>query len=183
MKKLLLIACLCLPIIASAQKLNKPKVDPITGDTSLTTTKEKLYLQGNYLTGKAEAVEFWLSKLSKYKSTALFLYPQTLNMDRTIMITKDQKVFLKLSDNSTITVTSMTNDIGDFKAFYAGDYLITKGAAIAAYLISDADLEKLKTTPLTFLRIETSSGNFDCEIKPKQAETLKKAVNLFTASK
>ena len=42
---------------------------------------------------------------------------------------------------------------------------------------------KLKTFELTFLRIETSTGNFDCDIKPKNAEVLRKQIELIADAK
>ncbi|TWR26412.1 hypothetical protein FPZ43_14705 [Mucilaginibacter pallidiroseus] len=181
MKKFLLILITVLPTTLFAQKLLKPAVDKITGDTTWNTSKEKLYIHGNYLTGQAEGVITWVkvNKLGK----ALILNPQTTNQRSVFMLTKDDKAYLKLSDNTTITLVCATNDIGRSGAFLAGDNVITNGSAFGIYDLTPEDIEKLSTTALTFLRIESSSGNFDCEIKSKNAEMFKKQFALVAKLK
>jgi hypothetical protein len=183
MKKILVIATLCLPFTVSAQKLLKPNVDKISGDTTWSTSKEKLYFHANYLTSQGEAVECWVEQIGKLKAKALVLNPQTTNLSKAFSILKDQKAYLKLSDNTTITLVSATYDYGTVNAGYAGDHLLTKGAAIAFYTLSDSDIEKIKSSPLTFLRIQTTNGDFDCDIKPKFSEVIKKEIELFENKK
>ena len=178
MKKFLFIIIGLIPFVASAQKLQKPAVDRITGDTTWSTSKEKLYLHGNYLTGQGEGVLCWIKVNKDYK--ALVLNPQTMNQRTIYMITKGTKAYLKLSDNSTVTLTCATNDAGQADVGVAGNAVITNGSAVGFYDISAEDIQKLSTTTLTFLRIETSSGNFDCEIKPKNAEMFKKQFALIS---
>ena len=185
MKKILLVAALFFPLITSAQKLLKPKVDKISGDTTWATSKEKLFMHGNYLTGQGEAVLSVVEKIKAGKEEAivLILNVQTVNQRTVYSISKGQKAYLKLSDNSTVTIKSATYDIGNPQAGIAGDFVITSGSTVGVYDLLKEDIEKIKANDITFLRVETSSGNFDCDLKPKNSEMLKKQIDLIYNTK
>jgi hypothetical protein len=183
MKINLLITIFFLPIIVSAQKLLKPGVDKISGDTSWSTSVEKLYFHGNFLTAQGDAVTFQLIKFSNTNSEVFVLSPQSLNMGEELSIVKNQKAYLKFSDNTIIILTSSTNDDGNSKYSIIAHNAVQRSSASGYYNLSNSDIAKLKTTSLVFLRIETSEGNFDCDIKPKNAGILKKAIVLINGIK
>ncbi|MES2269100.1 MAG: hypothetical protein V4520_20215 [Bacteroidota bacterium] len=167
MKNSLLILILLLPFVVSAQKLTKPAVDKLTGDTTWSTSKEKLYLHGNYLTGQAEAVVCWVRSLKGVKSLVLNL--QTTNQKNFPSMDNGRKAYFKFADNSTVTLTCSANDYS-----VSGSAVAISGSTYGVYDVSPEDLAKLSAGTLTFLRVETTAGNFDCDIKPKNAEMFKK---------
>jgi len=179
MKRVFFIAVFLLPLAVSAQKLLNPSIDQITNKTTWSTSVEKLYLRGNYLTAQGEAVTFQLKKFSDTNAEVLVLSPQNLNLGVEISIARDQKAFLKFSDNSIITLTCATDDPGNSQYSKIDHNAIQTSSASGYYYLSASDIEKLKTASLVFLRIEDSAGNFDCDIKPKNATTLKKAMVLI----
>ena len=181
MKRSILILTFLFPFIVSAQKLLKPNIDKISGDTTWLTSKEKLYLHGNYLTGQGEGVLCWVEKSKGIK--VLGLNPQTVNQRDVFSIPKGQKAYLKLGDNTTITLNSLTSDIGNSHVGIAGDYVISGGSAIGFYVLTDEAVQKIKANPVVFVRIETSTGNFDCDIKSKNAELIKKQLELIENAK
>ena len=181
MKKILLIAIASLPYLVSAQKLLKPVVDQITGETTWSTTKEKLYLDGNFLTQQGEAVECMVTKTGK--QVALILIPQTLNEQSAFTISQGEKAYLKLKDNSIITLTSQNYLTSDTSSGVAGSTTYSNGILRIPYIITDADIRKIESSELVFLRIETSIGNFDCYIKPKFAHVISKQVELIASIK
>ncbi|MDR3695146.1 hypothetical protein [Mucilaginibacter sp.] len=183
MKTNLLIAIFLLPLIVSAQKLLKPDVDKISGDTTWSTSVEKLYFNGNYLTAQGEAVTFQVVKFSNANGLVLILNPQSLNMGEDLSIAKNHQAFLKLSDNSIITLISGANDYGNAVYTSIAHTPVQSSSTTAFYELPDAAIEKLKTLSLVFLRIETSEGNFDCDIKPKNAAKLVKAIELIQKAK
>ncbi|HAL82042.1 MAG TPA: hypothetical protein DCO83_07250 [Mucilaginibacter sp.] len=183
MKINLLIAIFLLPFIVSAQKLLKPDVDKISGDTTWSTSEEKLYFHGNFLTAQGEDVTFQVVKFSNAKGLVLVLTPQSLNMGEDLSIVKNQKAYLKLSDKTVITLASGTDDGGNSKYTFIEHTPAQSSHATAYYDLPDAAIEKLKTLTLVFLRIETNEGNFDCDIKPKNAAKLVKAIALIEKAK
>jgi hypothetical protein len=172
MRKLLLIAIVLFPFVSSAQKLLKPVVDKLTGDTTWSTSKEKLYLHGNYLTGQGEAVVCWIWSYKGSKSLVLNL--QTTNKENFPTMTAGGKAYFKLADNSTVTLTCSANDYR-----ISGSNVAVAGSAFGMYDITPEDIAKLSTGTLTFLRVETTAGNFDCDIKSKNAEMFKKQFPLI----
>jgi len=179
MKKVFFITVFLLPLAVSAQKLLKPNVDQITNATTWSTSVEKLYLRGNYLTAQGESVTFQLKKFSDTNAEVLVLSPQNLNLGVEISIARDQKAYLKFSDNSIITLTCATDDPGNSQYSKIDHNAIQTSSASGYYYLSASDIEKLKTVSLVFLRIEDSAGNFDCNVKSKNAMTLKKAMVLI----
>lgn len=172
--KLLLVALF--PLTAFGQKLQKPIIDKLTGDTTWSTSKEKLYLHGNYLTGQGEGVVCFLRSVKGAKG--LILNIQTTNQkDYPTMIT-GRKAHLKLADGSIVVLICAANNFN-----MSGSELAVAGSSFGWFDLTPADIEKLSTQNLTFLRIETSSGDFDCEIKPKNAEMFKKQFPLISSLK
>jgi hypothetical protein len=179
MKLNLLIIIFLLPLIVSAQKLIKPDVDKISGDTTWSTSEEKLYFHGNFLTAQGEAVTFQIVKFSNTRGKVLVLTPQSLNMGEELSIAKNQKAYLKLSDSTIITLISGTDDNENSKFTFIAHNPAQSSHATAYYDLPDEAIEKLKSYTLVFLRIETNEGNFDCDIKPKNAAKLLKAIALI----
>ena len=181
MKKILLTATILLPFMAYSQKLQKPVVDKISGETTLSTSKDKLYVHGNVLTQQGEAVECLVEK--KGQVVTLILIPQTLNEKVVFTVAKGQKAYLKSTNGSMVTLASDSYLISDSKVDQAGGVVYSNGLLRVPYVLSAEDIEKLKTLELSFLRIETSTGNFDCDIKPKYADVIKKQLTLITDAK
>jgi hypothetical protein len=172
MRKLLLIVIVILPFVSSAQKLTKPAIDKLTGDTTWSTSKEKLYLHGNYLTGQGEGVVCWLRSYKGAKS--LILNIQTINQKNFPSMINGSKAYFKLADNSTVTLTCSANDYS-----ISGSNVAVAGTAFGLYDLSKEEIIKLLSADITFLRVETSTGNFDCDIKAKNAEMFKKQFPLL----
>lgn len=173
MKKLLLTIIVLMPLALFAQKLTKPVVDKLTGDTTWSTSKEKLYLHGNYLTGQAEGIVCWVSSFKRSKSLILNL--QTTNQRNYPTMNSGSKAYFKMADNSTVTLTCSANDYG-----ISGSNVVVSGSAFGLYDISAEDIAKLSAGKLTFIRVETTAGSFDCDIKPKNAEMFKNQFALIT---
>ncbi|QXV66889.1 hypothetical protein INP83_07350 [Mucilaginibacter sp. 21P] len=167
MKKLLLILILFIPFTVSAQKLLKPTVDKLTGDTIWSTSKEKLYMHGNYLTGQGEAVVCFLKSTKGAKGLVLNI--QSTNQAKFPVFVKEGKANFKLADGSIVTLTCVSDDYS-----ISGSTVAIAGSSFGLFGLSPADIEKLSTQNITFIRLETTAGNFDCDIKTKNAEMFKK---------
>jgi hypothetical protein len=181
MKKILLILFVFAPFLVSAQKLKKPIVDKITGDTIWTTSLDKLYLHGNYLTGQGEAIQCEVDRIGK--NFVLVLIPQTLNERSVFAVGEDQKTYLKFSDNSILTLSDGAFKISDAQVSEAGGFINDKGALTLTFALKPDEIAKILSSSLTFVRFETTDGNFDCDIKPKFSDLIKKQLQLVSNAK
>jgi hypothetical protein len=181
MKKLLLLAFLFFPFIVSAQKLKKPIIDKISGDTIWTTSLDKLYLHGNYLTAQGEAIQCEIDRVGK--TYVLVLIPQTMNERSVFAVNEDQKTYLKFSDNSMLTFSNGAFKISDAQVSEAGGFINDKGSLTMTFALTPDDIAKILSSSLAFVRIETTEGNFDCDIKPKFADPIKKQLQLVMNAK
>ena len=140
MKKLLLITILYCPILASAQKLLKPDIDRVSGDTAWTTSKEKLYVHLNFLTQQGEGLECYVTK--KGKSIALILMPQTMNEQSVFTITDGQKAYLKFKDNSSVVLQADQFVMSDAKVGEALSTVYSNGIIKAPYTLTNDNIAK-----------------------------------------
>jgi hypothetical protein len=177
-KKIILIAISLMPCMVTAQKLLKPSIDKITDDTTWATSKEKIYAHLNYLTSQGNGIYCWVKKVSSIKEKILALNPQRVNEGVVFSIEQGQNAYLKLSDKSIITLTAIVGDTGATNVDVIAHTVIATGSAIGYYLLSDEDVEKIKSSPVTFIRVETSTGDFDGDVKPKNGNLIKKEIEL-----
>jgi hypothetical protein len=112
-------------------------------------------LHGNYLTGQAEGVICWVRSVKGTKD--LILNIQTTNQPKNPAMVTGGKAYFKLADNSTVVLNCAANDYN-----ISGSEVAIAGSSFGLFDLSAADIEKLSTINLTFLRVDTSAGNFDC---------------------
>ncbi len=125
----------------------------------------------------------WIQKSSKYRDLVLVLNVQTLNTRPVFSIAKNQKAYIALNDNSRITLNSAFDNLGDAEVNLIGDNVVTTGTAYGYYELTKADVEKLTSLSVTAVSIETTDGNFDYDIKPKNADLIKKELELISKAK
>jgi len=111
------------------------------------------------------------------------MIPQTINEQSVFTIDKGQKAYLKFSDKSLITLTNDEYKISDTDVSIAGNFVNDKGSIMVSYILTDDDIKIINNADLTSLRFETSNGNFDCEIKSKFAELIRKQIALVDKAK
>ena len=180
-KYLIAIAAFCLSLSASAQKLEKPKIDKITGDTSLMTSQETVYQKVNFLTGESITVKAFGYKDKLHCSIGFMIQKINGSHSSIFAIPNGAKAYFKLSDNTVLALNSEISQISEGKVGDTGTATYTKGVAVPIYTIPKEDIEQLVKAPITVIRIETSDGDIDLDVKPKNSEIIKKEVELITA--
>lgn len=161
-----------------AQKLLKPEVDKISGDTTWKTDEQALYAKFT-LVGANEIVSLQPQKAGKtYFAWLNVTQPKT---SAYYYILEGKKLFFKFTDKTVVTLTATKDNLEE----RVGSNTTTFGSVgeglktYTPFLLSKEDLAKFSSTPLEFVRIESSKGNLDYDVKPKLAEKVQKAFGLI----
>jgi hypothetical protein len=176
MKKAYLIAILFagLGLSAKAQKLEKPRIDKLSGDTTWKTSMEKLYQKSN-LMGQRQTAFVYAEKLKS--GYALFLSVGMLNGPNSSVfsVPAGAKAHFKLADNSIVVLSNVLSQVSKNSVDQTG----TEGYAVPCYPLSKSDIEKLSKSTITFVRVEASDLIFDYDIKEDKANLIAKTVSLI----
>lgn len=168
MKTLIAIGLImCSPLIYS-QKIIEDKIDDFTQKRIVKTDWEKIVATSSLY------LNIQLSKVNETKYMDLKFFTNKV----TSIDTKDDISFM-LENNEIVNLKSNSYKISGY-----GDGSIgLKGSAGLGLhiecLLSDADVEKFKGHLITKIRINTSTGYFQDEVKPKKSEVFKKTFELI----
>lgn len=172
MKKYLLISILALFTLAlQAQKIEKNEIDDFTGDKKIMTNWERLNM-GNGITGKNHLYFRLLSNDGDCRLDLKWVTADRLRVD------DDSKMLILQKDKSITEVRSL----GDARAEKGGGSINIQMTAIEGIwltYIGDFNFLSDDTNPVTKLRISTSEGYVDIELKDKNAKKLNKAYKLI----
>ncbi len=181
--KISLLNKVCLTIIltfgiclaANAQKLEKPKIDKIEGDTTWRTSDERIYTKLGWASGDV----LYAYALKIRKSYVLALRLESANGPGYFTIGKDNITNIKFTDNSILDLVPANEDDYARKQYFDTG---TKTTALVYYHLSGTAIEQLKTKLVAIIRISTSgAANLDFEIKTKNADIIKKEIVLITS--
>lgn len=162
-----------------AQKLLKPEIDKISGDTTWKTSSEALYAKVT-LVGANEVVGIHAEKLggTVYIAELAIMKPKS---SQQYTISQGSKFILKFTDKTLLTLEAAKDNLVE----KTGSNTTTFGSVAEGfithtiYALSKDALEKLSTGSIEFVRIESSAGNIDYDVKPKLAEKVQKAFQLI----
>jgi hypothetical protein len=171
MKKYLLIALMALTAFnARSQKLEKPVIDKITGDITLSAKEQVLAnpftLPGHYLAGNiARGTSYW----------AIYFHLKD-GMDIYYYVLKGDQAIIKFTDGKLLKISS---------AFDAQSSIIPYATppvaeSFLAFELTDDDITTLENGKISVIRISTSQGPFDYDIKNSKSEIIKKQLELLT---
>lgn len=170
MKKCILMAFMALAVCgAKAQKLQKLTRDKITGDITISAKEQVLSnpftLPGHYLAGNmVRGRNYW----------ALYFHLKD-GLDIYYYVRKGDNAIIKLTDGKLLEITS---------AFDSESALIPYATpavteSFLAFELTDDDVAALLSGKLSVIRINTSMGAFDYDIKDSKAQVLKKQLELM----
>ncbi|MDO3642566.1 hypothetical protein [Mucilaginibacter sp. L3T2-6] len=169
-KYILIIITTILSLSANAQKLEKPIIDKITGDTTF-STKTEVLANPFALIQHAITVSTIRTKnevlLSFHLKDALNIYYSVLKGDTTV---------IKFTDGRLLKITAA---LDSHSSFLSGGTLTYVGSDIY-YALSGQEMDILKNKKIAFIRIMTSKGAFDYDIKNGKSEIVKKQLELIT---
>jgi hypothetical protein len=171
MKKYILLTLMAITILnAKAQKLEKPKIDKITGAFTISAKEQVLAnpftLPGHYLAGQiVRGPNYW----------AIYFHLKD-GMDIYYSVLKGDKAIIKFTDGKLLEVSS---------AFDAQSSIIPYATppvaeSFLAFELTDEDVAALVNGKIAVIRINTSQGDFDYAIKDRRSEIIKKQLELIT---
>ena len=171
MRRLLFVLLVFFPILMCAQKIDKNEIDEFTGVKTIYTNWEK-FKTGNGLTGK-DNLMFRFTSLNGVET--FHLKWVTCEM---LSIREGAKLMFKMSDNSIITLTSISYAIAAKGDGVTG--LSMSGILGISCIYDGNDIEAFaKDSYLTKLRIYTTDGYVDIDIKEKDAQKINRAYKLM----
>ena len=176
MKKYILIALMAvLAFNANAQKLEKPMIDKLTGDTTWETSQEKISSNMQMMSLSQE--NLYLSS-AKIPHVGYCLTFKILNANgiTVFSINKGNRVYLKLSDKTIDTLINNLDVISETDVKSSSNVV---GTAYVLVILNKDNRDRLKSATVELIRFETSKGNFDYEIKPKNSAIINKEIGLI----
>lgn len=171
MKKYIIIAAIsALALSANAQKLDKPRIDKISGDTTLLTKEQTLAnpftIPGHYLAGS----------LTKGKDYYLLNFHLKDGMDIQYSVLNGDKAIIKFADGKLLEIKA----IGDTYSSLISYASPAVAESFLAFDLTDSDVAELKNGKIAVVRIYTSMGPFDYDIKDGKGEVIKKQLALIS---
>lgn len=171
MKKILLLLLLTIPLLSFSQKIEKNEIDEFTGKKTVYTNWGK-FKTGNGLTGQNNLM-FRFTSLDGVE--AFHLKWVTASM---LSISEGAKLMFKMSDDSVITLESLNYAIASKGDGVTG---LSMSAILGVSCIYyGADIKMFSgDSYLTKLRIYTTNGYVDIDIKEKDALKINKAYKMM----
>lgn len=162
MKPVICIALCAFAFLANGQKLKVNKIDDFTGKSIKETSREMLFSDG-----LMDAADFRIRKIDsicfvdiRWGRTGIF------------SISKDAELILLMKDKSTYTLKSMSYEIAS-----RGEYGVYNGNITYANP-SEFNLKSLENNSIAKVRLYTTDGYADYEVKEKHAENMAKCLKL-----
>lgn len=171
MRNFLITLFVLFPIFAFGQKIDKSEVDDFTGNKVIYTSWEKIK-GGNGLTGKNN-----LMFMLRYENGKQYFHLKWVTAEVT-SISDGAKLMFKFNDDSVATLNT-TSFVISSKGDGVTGLSMSAIEGIHAIYVGD-DISKFGGTAIaTKVRIYTSSGYVDIDLKDKDAAKINKAYELL----
>ncbi len=180
MKKLYLILSLaCMSVAAYSQKMEKPEVDQISGETTLRTSHETVYKN---ITFSGTLQELTTYGFKKQDVQAIFFEIEfNVGHAEDFFIRKGDKVQMKLADNTIVTLAAAFDGTSVTNKKAVGRSVTTR--LLMSYLLTPEDVKKLSDSNVKFIRFQNSDTNIDYELKEKNYQVIGKVVKMIADAK
>jgi len=164
---------LLLPLGAFSQKITKDYTDEFTGIHERQTNWEGIGTNNK-----------WTAHVSFLEAEKEILYMDIRIIIESLRnnyysISKGDKMMIKLSNDSVISLTS-TADFSCCKGCGAVNFFGSGANGISArYQVLDDETDALKKYAVVKIRLYTSKGHLELDLKEKKQEVIKSLINLF----
>jgi hypothetical protein len=170
MRKAILFTLLFIPVFCFGQKLVKNEVDEFTGISVKTTSLEQLVSESPW-----GGNSFHLSESVKRINDNYYLIVR-FSLDNVFSVASEQKLMIKLENDSIVTLLNKEYDISSNGRGAIGG----KQGVYLTYPIESDDLDLLKENKATKIRIYTTDGYLEKDIKEKNQDKIKKCIELVS---
>lgn len=165
---LFLIILFCISAKSFGQKLEENKIDDFTKDSIKRTSWESLY---STISGNAHY------RFSLVNDNETFDFK--LMLDRIFFIDKDMQIMFKLQNGDIVTLNNLEYTF-TCKGCGATGFIGSEAQGIeVSYPISKHQVEKLKAGKIVKVRVYTSDGYLDENVKEKNAAKIIASLNLL----
>jgi len=169
-KYILIVAIAILAFNAKAQKLEKPRIDKITGDTTFSTKTE-------VLSNPFALIQHALTvDVLKTKNFTLLCFHLKDALDIYYSVFKGDGATIKFADGKLLNINAAAD--AHSSVLGSGGTLTYVGNDVY-YDLTDQDIALLKSDKIAVIRINTTKGPFDYDIKNGKSEIIKKQLELI----
>lgn len=167
-KKLLSVLLLILAINIGLHSQVIKQVDKISGDTTWMLKFEKLYNKVSLSAGTVG--ELLQGTFLKRKDANTICFSIRTGRSSVVLISPDDFAYIKLKNDTVIKLTPMSQSLSDnFRGSYGGQ-------VTPIYQITETDIRLLKENEIKFIRIGSSIGYLEYDIKDKFTDVLQKMI-------
>lgn len=172
MRKLLIVTLLCTyTITSSAQKIVKNTIDEFTKSKIVNTDYEAL---------KQSFKASWQYRFRLVDNTLILDLVVVLGGGTVFSVKEGQKFMLKMKDEQIITLENHEYTITSRSGAYAGSFGGSNAMGLTLHFIVNKEQQEiLNTGELSKIRLYTSDGYIEDEIKSNKAETFRQCLNLI----
>jgi hypothetical protein len=158
----------CLPVFS--QKKLRYDIIKESGDTLFRSPEQRLYTKA----GRSGAVGELLSS-TVYKSSKGFMIAFSIQTGRTntFSVSKDSPVELRLQDGTTVKLYTLLDHNSRQSLLGYG------GSMTVFYELPPLQLGKLRAGQVTYIRILSSTGNMDYDLKEKAGTIIAEQIAKF----
>ncbi len=170
MKKYIITALIAIAAFSvKAQKLEKPVIDKISGDTTWLAKEQTLanpftipghFLAGNIVKGK----NYW----------AIYFHLRD-GLDIHYYVSKGDKAIIKFADGKLLEILSIFNAHSSIIPYATPPV----AESFLGFDLPEEAISALENGKISVIRIQTSKGDFDYDIKDSKSEIIKKQLELI----
>jgi hypothetical protein len=155
---------------AQAQRLQKPVIDKITGDTTLETKEEPLQSKLSL------SLHLIGCSILKGRGVYLLYFHVKEAGDWDFGTADGDSVIIKFTNGKLLRL----NPVGENHSAIMFDATPVFTDASLPYIISNDDIEQLKNNKIAVIRVNTSDDSFDYDVSNSRSEIVKKQLELIT---
>lgn len=150
-----------------AQKIAKREVDKFTKQEIIVTSKETLFSVNYMASGFSHRFEFQIKKVDN-----IYSMPARILLNDIVKYDEESGISFLLDNEDVVSLLTVYTGISGEK-FGNGYWFDT------CFLLSEDDVNKLKTHKVVAVRIHYMGGSYDREIKANKQELIMKSLLLF----
>lgn len=180
MKKIILLMLL-IPCFCFGQKIEENKYDEFTDNSVMRTSWEDLCTE-NHVLKSSFNMFYRISRINDH-----YYFDVKLGLDNVFSISDKDMLMLKLENDFIIKLENTKYKIsekgGAFTGKFSQQYMAPKQGVYIHYMISKEQLDLISKYSLTKIRVYTTDGYYEKDVKMKNYNKFKKSIGLITSTK
>lgn len=171
-----------IPATSFAQKFYKPTIDKFSGDTTSSTSQERIASNDSFSSTTASYLNASIKKING-KYFFIITIDVTTSDNQYFLVSQGDIAFIKLADNSLVKLSSVAPSQAKRqtikKGFVEREYFV----ADIGYALPNDSLQKMLASDVSAIRIAVDGANFDFDLKAKDSQMVKNMLGLISGGK